>query len=210
MISQNARPYDLLKRVLDVLSAILLLIITSPLMLVSAMLVLNDLGRPVLFRQARAGQGGHRFTLLKFRSMRPATESEGSDSDADRLTAVGRLLRATSLDELPSLVNVIRGDMSIVGPRPLLLEYLPRYSAQQARRHEVRPGITGLAQVSGRNNVAWDDRLAADVEYVDKRSLRLDAWILARTARTVLVREGISADGHATSPEFLGSEGGPA
>jgi lipopolysaccharide/colanic/teichoic acid biosynthesis glycosyltransferase len=137
--------------------------------------------------------------------MVPIDAAAGRVEDASRMTGLGRFLRATSLDELPTLLNVIRGDMSLVGPRPLLTAYLPRYSAAQARRHEVRPGLTGLAQVSGRNAVGWDERLALDVEYVDTRTMRLDLAILIRTVRAVLRRDGISAEGEATMPEFLGS-----
>jgi lipopolysaccharide/colanic/teichoic acid biosynthesis glycosyltransferase len=195
------RPYDVVKRGLDIVAAVVALVVGSPVLAVVAVLVARRLGRPVLFRQPRPGRDGRVFTLLKFRTMRenpPGRELP----DEERLTAFGRALRSTSLDELPSFVNVLRGDMSIVGPRPLLVSYLSRYTPEQARRHEVRPGITGLAQVSGRNTVEWERRFDLDVEYVDRRSLRLDAWILVRTVRTALGRSGISADGHATMPEF--------
>ncbi|WP_431245443.1 sugar transferase [Leifsonia xyli] len=195
------RPYDAVKRVLDVVTAVLVLVVGSPVFGVVALLVARNLGRPVLFAQPRPGRDGRVFTLLKFRTMRsnpPGVELP----DEERLTRFGRVLRSTSLDELPSFVNVLRGQMSVVGPRPLLVSYLERYTPEQARRHEVRPGITGLAQVSGRNTVEWARRFDLDVEYVDRRSLRLDASILLRTVRAALVREGISAEGHATMPEF--------
>lgn len=207
MTSARPQPYDAVKRVLDVLAAAVLLVLTAPVQLGVALAVAAKLGRPVLFRQPRPGRHGRVFTLVKFRSMRDADPATGLVSDADRLTSFGRALRATSADELPTLVNVLRGDMSIVGPRPLLVAYLERYSHEQSRRHEVRPGVTGLAQVSGRNTIGWDDKLRLDVEYVDRRSFRLDAVILWRTLTSVLRRDGISAEGHATAPEFLGSAG---
>ncbi|MEU4380860.1 sugar transferase [Micromonospora echinofusca] len=193
------------KRVLDVTVAIALLVLTAPVLAVVAALVAVGLGRPVLFRQCRAGRHGLPFELVKFRTMRPMDARRGLVTDAERLTPLGRWLRATSLDELPTLWNVLRGDMSLVGPRPLLPEYLTRYSPTQARRHEVRPGVTGLAQVRGRNSLSWEDKLELDVTYVDTRNLRLDLAILGATVRTVLRREGISANGSATAPEFLGS-----
>ncbi|MBY0277517.1 sugar transferase, partial [Candidatus Binatia bacterium] len=157
-------------------------------------------GGPVLFRQRRPGRGGAPFTLVKFRTMRA-----GDAPDAERLTRVGRIVRALSLDELPQLWNVVRGDMSLVGPRPLLPQYLERYTPRQMRRHEVPPGITGLAQVAGRNALTWEERFELDVWYVEHRSLALDARIVLRTIAAVLGRRGVSADGHATMPEFLGS-----
>ena len=193
------------KRVLDVAVAAPMLVLTAPVQAAVAVAVATRLGRPVLFRQQRPGRDGRPFTILKFRTMLPVDAAGGRVDDASRMTGLGRFLRATSLDELPTLVNVLRGDMSLVGPRPLLTAYLPRYSATQARRHEVRPGLTGLAQVSGRNAVGWDERLALDVEYVDTRTMWLDLSILLRTVRAVLRREGISAEGEATMPEFLGS-----
>ncbi|MEU4441049.1 sugar transferase [Micromonospora chalcea] len=196
---------DRSKRFLDVLAAVVLLAVTAPVLATVAVLVAVRLGRPVLFRQRRAGRHGALFEVVKFRTMREPDHRRGLVSDADRLTPFGRRLRATSLDELPTLWNVLRGDMSLVGPRPLLPEYLGRYTPAQARRHEVRPGVTGLAQVSGRNELSWEDKFALDVEYVDNRSLRLDLAILAATVRTVLRREGISAAGSATAPEFLGT-----
>jgi lipopolysaccharide/colanic/teichoic acid biosynthesis glycosyltransferase len=170
-------------------------------------LVRRKLGSPVLFSQVRPGLHGKPFTMVKFRTM---TDERGPDGvllpDAKRLTDFGRFLRASSLDELPELWNVLRGDMSLVGPRPLLMEYLPLYTPEQARRHEVRPGITGWAQVNGRNAISWADKFALDVWYVDHSSLWLDVKILWRTVRKVLVRDGISAAGEATMSKFTGSE----
>jgi lipopolysaccharide/colanic/teichoic acid biosynthesis glycosyltransferase len=193
------------KRALDLAVAGPLLLVTAPLQAAVAAAVAARMGRPVLFRQQRPGLGGRPFTMVKFRTMRAVDPEAGFVSDGSRMTGLGRFLRATSLDELPTLFNVVRGDMSLVGPRPLLMAYLPRYSPSQARRHSVRPGLTGLAQVSGRNALGWDERLALDVEYVDTRSLRLDLTILGRTVWIVLRRKGIAAEGEATMPEFLGS-----
>jgi lipopolysaccharide/colanic/teichoic acid biosynthesis glycosyltransferase len=191
------------KRAFDVCAAAVGLVVLAPVMAVVAGTVAVGLGRPVLFRQARAGLGGRRFELVKFRTMRPP--APGRVSDADRLTPLGQFLRSTSLDELPSLWNVVRGDLSLVGPRPLPVRYLARYTRQQARRHEVRPGITGLAQVRGRNRLSWEEKFTVDVEYVDRRDFLFDLRILARTARVVLRRDGISADGEATAAEFRGA-----
>ncbi|MGC1214952.1 MAG: sugar transferase [Micromonospora sp.] len=196
-------PYDRPKQLLDVVVAGLALVVLSPVLLAVAVLVAVGLGRPVLFRQTRPGLHGRLFELRKFRTMKPM--GPGLVSDGDRLTGLGRWLRATSLDELPTLWNVLRGDMSLVGPRPLLVRYLDRYTPEQARRHEVRPGVTGLAQVRGRNSLSWEEKFAYDVRYVDTRCLRLDLRILAETVVRVLRREGVSADCHATAPEFLGS-----
>ncbi|MEU5908106.1 sugar transferase [Micromonospora sp. NPDC047467] len=193
------------KRVIDVVVAAVALILVTPVLIVGAALVAVGLGRPVLFRQCRAGLHGQPFELVKFRTMRPPDLSLGLLGDRDRLTPLGRWLRATSLDELPTLWNVLRGDMSLVGPRPLLPEYLDRYSPHQARRHEVRPGVTGLAQVRGRNSLSWEEKLDFDVRYVDSHNLWVDLTILAATVRTVLRREGISAAGSVTAPEFLGT-----
>ncbi len=187
---------------LDIVGAAVGLIVLAPVMLIVGACVAVKLGRPVIFAQQRPGRDGRIFTLYKFRSMRPVDHARGVIDDEQRLTRFGRILRASSLDELPSLWNVLRGDMSFVGPRPLLVEYLGRYSPEQARRHEVRPGITGLAQVSGRNTVDWSDRFELDVEYVNRRSLALDARVFAATLRSVVVREGISAEGHATMRKF--------
>ncbi|WP_052437031.1 sugar transferase [Georgenia sp. SUBG003] len=189
---------------MDVGVAALALAAAAPVMAVVAVLVRRDLGSPVLFRQERPGRGGEVFTLVKFRSMRDAAETPGDD-DAARLTRFGTALRATSLDELPTLWNVLRGDMSLVGPRPLRTHYLPLYSPRQARRHEVRPGVTGLAQVSGRNSLDWDERLELDVRYVETRSFWLDLRLLARTAAVVLSGTGTAPDGAAIMPSFTGS-----
>lgn len=195
------------KRLLDLALTVPALVITAPLMGVLAGLVRLRLGAPILFRQQRPGRGGTPFTILKFRTMTDRRDAEGRLlPDAERLPRLGRLLRATSLDELPELWNVVRGEMSLVGPRPLLMEYLGRYSPEQARRHEVRPGITGWAQVNGRNAASWEERLAMDVWYVDHVSLALDVKILLRTLASVLRREGISAEGHATMPVFKGDD----
>lgn len=181
------------------------LVALSPLIAAVAAMVAVKLGRPVLFRQRRPGLGGKPFEILKFRTMTDARAADGSLlPDHERLPPFGRWLRATSLDELPELWNVVRGDMSLVGPRPLLMQYLERYSPSQARRHEVRPGLTGWAQINGRNAIGWDEKLALDVWYVDNRSLRLDLKILAATLLAVAGRRGIAADGFATMPEFTG------
>lgn len=201
------RPYDVLKRALDILGAALALIVLSPVIAVVAVLVAVKLGRPVLFRQQRPGKDGRIFTLYKFRSMCSVDVAREMVTDEQRLTRFGTLLRSTSLDELPSLWNVLRGDMSVVGPRPLLVEYLPRYTPEQARRHEVRPGITGLAQVSGRNALSWEEKFALDVRYVDRRSFVVDARILWATLGSVFGREGINHDGHATMMKFEGEQG---
>jgi lipopolysaccharide/colanic/teichoic acid biosynthesis glycosyltransferase len=194
------------KRLLDLALAVPGLVVLSPVLGVTALLVRLRLGTPVLFRQERPGLHGRPFQLLKFRTMRDAVDARGEPlPDEQRLTAFGRRLRSTSLDELPTLWNVVRGDMSLVGPRPLLMEYLPRYSAEQARRHAVRPGITGWAQVNGRNAIGWDEKFRLDVWYVDHRSLALDLRILWMTMRKVFVREGISQAGHVTMEKFRGN-----
>lgn len=191
---------------MDLVGAAAGLVVAAPVLAVVAALVAWRLGRPVLFRQARPGLHGKLFGLVKLRTM---TDDRGPDgellADEQRLTPLGQRLRSSSLDELPELFNVLAGDMSLVGPRPLLPEYLPLYSPEQARRHEVRPGLTGWAQVNGRNAASWEDRLAMDVWYVDHRSLWLDLRILARTVRDVLARRGVTAEGHATMPRFRGS-----
>jgi lipopolysaccharide/colanic/teichoic acid biosynthesis glycosyltransferase len=195
------------KRLFDLVVAASLLLLAAPLTLLVALVVLVTLGRPVCFRQRRPGLHGVLFTILKFRTMREGLDQAGRPlPDERRLTRIGAVLRRASLDELPTLWNVVRGDMSLVGPRPLLPEYLDRYSPQQARRHEVRPGITGLAQVSGRNALNWDDRLALDVKYVENLSFRLDMTILLKTVLVVLSFGGISQPGHATVEEFMGSQ----
>ncbi|MGY2083167.1 sugar transferase [Blastococcus sp. SYSU DS0539] len=198
------------KRAVDVLVAGAGLLVTAPVMAAVAVAVRRDLGSPVLFRQVRPGLDGRPFELVKFRTMRTLGDSDGVDTDAERLTPFGRRLRSTSLDELPTLWNVLRGDMSLVGPRPLLMEYLDRYTPEQFRRHEVRPGVTGLAQVRGRNALTWEEKFAADVEYVDHLSPALDARILLATLVTVLRRQGISAPGMATMALFTGSDPAPA
>lgn len=201
-----------MKRLFDIVLSVLLLVLLSPLMLVVALLVLLLIGTPIFFRQERPGLHGRPFTLTKFRTMTDATGPDGERlSDAERLTSFGKFLRASSLDELPELWNVAVGDMSLVGPRPLLMQYLPLYSAEQRRRHDVRPGITGWAQINGRNALTWPEKFALDVWYVDHLSLWLDLKILFLTVRQVLVRDGISAAGEATMPPFLGDNAsGPA
>jgi sugar transferase EpsL len=196
-----------IKRVLDCLLALAGLAILWPVLLVVALLIYVRMGPPVLFTQQRPGLYGRPFTLYKFRTMRDTRAADGRLlPDADRLTAFGRFLRSTSLDELPELLNVLKGDMSLVGPRPLLMAYLDRYTPHQARRHEVRPGITGWAQVNGRNALSWEDRFDLDVWYVEHCSLWLDLKILALTIWKVLKREGISQNGEATMSEFVGSQ----
>jgi lipopolysaccharide/colanic/teichoic acid biosynthesis glycosyltransferase len=194
------------KPLLDRTAAAAGLVVLSPVLGAVALLVRTKLGGPVLFRQTRPGLGGEPFEMVKFRTM---TDARGPDGallpDAQRLTPLGRFLRGSSLDELPELWNVLKGDMSLVGPRPLLMRYLDRYTPEQTRRHEVRPGITGLAQVYGRNAIGWDEKLAYDVSYVDRISLSLDLRILLRTVFQVVRRDGISAESHATMPEFTGS-----
>lgn len=183
-------------------------IVLLPVALVVALLVLCRLGPPVLFVQERTGLHGRPFRLVKFRTMRvPAPGEDPLASDAARMTRIGRFLRSTSLDELPSLWNVLRGDMALVGPRPLLPEYLPRYTPEQMRRHEVRPGITGWAQVNGRNAIPWEEKFRLDVWYVDHRSLALDCRILRRTIAQVVRREGVTMPGSPTAPPFMGSRG---
>jgi lipopolysaccharide/colanic/teichoic acid biosynthesis glycosyltransferase len=200
----------LVKRAIDVVGAGVGLTLGAPIMACVSVAIARDLGRPVLFRQVRPGRAGVPFRLVKFRTMRDATDRDGRPlPDHERLTRFGRWLRASSLDELPELWNVLRGDMSLVGPRPLLMQYLGRYSPEQARRHEVRPGLTGWAQIHGRNAVAWDERLALDVWYVQHWSLALDVRILLRTIAAVLRKEGISAPGEATMSEFMGSAPAP-
>ncbi|WP_246636762.1 sugar transferase [Actinoplanes hulinensis] len=201
----KARFTDMAQRAIDIGVSATALVVTAPVMAGVAAAVAANLGRPVLFRQQRPGLHGRPFTLVKFRTMRDVDERRGLVTDADRLTGLGRALRSTSLDELPTLWNVLRGDMSLVGPRPLLMQYLDLYSPDQARRHLVRPGVTGLAQVSGRNLLDWEERLALDVWYVDHRSLALNAKICLRTVLTLFRREGISAPGEATMPLFTGS-----
>lgn len=197
---------DVAKRLFDIVAAALTLVVLSPVLAVLTLLVWWRLGRPILHIEMRPGLDAALFRIYKFRTMRNDRDLNGTLlPDEARLTRFGRFLRAASLDEFPEFWNVLRGDMSIVGPRPLLEKYIPLYSVAQARRHEVRPGITGLAQVSGRNNLDWQRRLELDVWYVDNRSLWLDVKILAKTIRQVLARDGISQEGHATKEPFLGT-----
>ncbi|MBA3657476.1 MAG: sugar transferase [Gemmatimonadaceae bacterium] len=193
-----------MKRLTDVGLAALILIVFSPIIACVAIAVRVRLGSPVMFRHVRPGKDGELFTLLKFRTMSQASVT-GDDSDEARMTGLGRFLRSTSLDELPELVNVLRGDMSLVGPRPLLPEYLPLYSLDQRRRHSVRPGLTGWAQVNGRNAITWKQKFDYDIWYVDNQSIALDFKILALTLRKVFSREGITADGHVTIERFGGN-----
>jgi len=193
-----------MKRLFDLVMASIALIILAPAIALIGLAVWRAMGAPVLFRQTRPGLHGRSFEMIKFRTMRPPRSGE-PDNDAARLTAFGRWLRATSLDELPELWNVVRGEMSLVGPRPLLTDYLPLYSPEQARRHDVRPGITGWAQVNGRNAISWDQKLALDTWYVDNRSFWLDLKIIARTVAKVLRRDGISGEGVETMTRFEGS-----
>ena len=195
----------MIKRACDIVASAVGLAVLSPLLLVVALLVRLKLGAPVLFRQERPGVGGRPFQMFKFRTMTGARDSSGALlPDGERLTAFGHFLRSTSLDELPELINVLKGEMSVVGPRPLLMQYLSRYTPEQMRRHEVRPGITGWAQINGRNGLSWEQKFTLDVWYVDNRSLRLDLKIIALTVWKILKREGISQPGQATMEEFLG------
>lgn len=195
-----------LKRLVDLVGAIMGLIVFSPILAIVAVLIRAQLGAPILFRQQRPGLNGEPFWMVKFRTMRSDTTGDGrSLDDSERMTPLGTVLRAWSIDELPELWNVFRGEMSLVGPRPLLMEYLPLYTPEQARRHEVRPGLTGLAQVSGRNSLTWREKFTLDVKYVDDRSMRMDMNIIMMTIIKVFRREAISASGHATMPAFTGS-----
>jgi lipopolysaccharide/colanic/teichoic acid biosynthesis glycosyltransferase len=196
-----------MKRVFDLSVAAAAVVLLAPLVLAVAVAVRLCLGKPVWFVQERPGRHGVPFRMIKFRTMRDALDANGRPlPDGERLTRLGRFLRAASLDELPELWNVLRGDMSLVGPRPLLMEYLPLYSAEQARRHEVKPGITGWAQMNGRNALSWEEKFRLDVWYVDHASLWLDLKIIALTLWKTVRRDGISQSGHATMPDFLGSE----
>lgn len=195
-----------MKRFMDVLVSCVALAVLWPVLLLVALVIRVAMGSPVFFVQARPGLGGRPFNLVKFRTMRNARSSDGSPlPDSQRLGRLGRVLRSTSLDELPELINVLRGEMSLVGPRPLLIEYLPLYSPQQARRHEVLPGITGWAQVNGRNAISWEEKFAFDIWYVDNRNIWLDCRILLLTVVRVFTRHGISAKGEATASAFGGS-----
>jgi lipopolysaccharide/colanic/teichoic acid biosynthesis glycosyltransferase len=195
-----------MKRLLDLVGSGICLLLLSSVMVAVALLIWREMGAPVLFRQTRPGRHGRPFEMIKFRTMSDAIDSDGRYlPDAERLTKLGRLLRSSSLDELPGLWNVLKGEMSLVGPRPLLMEYLSLYSVEQARRHEVHPGITGWAQVNGRNAISWEEKLALDVWYVDNRSIWLDLKIIMLTIHKALKREGISAEGEATMPKFTGN-----
>lgn len=198
-----SRPYDRVKRGFDVVVAAVALVVLAPVQLVIAVLVLIKHGWPVLFTQPRPGKDGKIFNLYKFRSMRKPDATHVTDEQ--RLTSFGKKLRSTSLDELPSLINVIKGDMSLVGPRPLLADYLPLYTPEQARRHEVRPGVTGLAQTQGRNTLTWEEKFAYDVKYVDNRSFLLDLKILIDTVGKTVKRDGINAGEGVTMPRFTGT-----
>lgn len=196
------------KRAVDLALGVPALVLSLPVQAVVALAVRRRLGSPVLFRQERPGLRGVPFTMVKFRTMVDVDPERGLVTDEQRLTPFGAFLRSTSLDELPALVHVVRGQMSLVGPRPLLVRYLDRYTPEQARRHEVRPGLTGLAQVSGRNATTWERRLSLDIEYVQTRSLSLDLRIIGRTIAAVLVRHGVSGEGTATMTEFMGTTDG--
>ncbi len=197
----------MVKWLFDVIVSTIGLILLSPLLVLLFILVRFKMGSPVLFRQIRPGKDAKPFEIIKFRSMKDDYDSNGQPlSDAQRITSFGRMLRSTSLDELPALWNVLKGDMSLVGPRPLLMEYLPLYSPKQARRHEVRPGITGWAQVNGRNSLSWEEKFKLDLWYVDNRTFLLDLKIIALTVKKVMKRDGIAADGQATMTKFKGSK----
>lgn len=196
----------MLKRLIDITASGAALVILSPVLAVTAYKIKQKLGSPVLFKQTRPGLDGRPFEMIKFRTMKDATDKDGNLlPDSERLTPFGQKLRSTSIDELPELWNVLKGDMSLVGPRPLLMEYLPLYNSEQARRHNVRPGVTGYAQVNGRNAISWEQKLALDTWYVDNQSLWLDFKILAKTVKQVLIKDGISAEGEATMSKFTGS-----
>ncbi|CAK2050163.1 Uncharacterized sugar transferase EpsL [Vibrio crassostreae] len=196
-----------MKRLFDFLTSLIALILLSPVIALVAWKIRKNLGSPVLFRQTRPGLNGKPFEMVKFRSMKDSVDANGKQlPDDERMTPFGDKLRSSSLDELPGLWNVLKGDMSLVGPRPLLVQYLPLYNEEQARRHDVRPGITGWAQINGRNAISWEDKFELDVWYVDNRSLWLDIKILFLTVKKVFVKEGISADGHVTIEPFAGSQ----
>lgn len=196
----------MLKRAFDIATSASALVVLSPVLAITAYKVKKELGSPVLFRQTRPGLHGKPFEMIKFRTMKDATDKEGNAlPDSERLTEFGKKLRASSLDELPELWNVLKGDMSLVGPRPLLMEYLPLYNAEQAKRHNVRPGVTGYAQVNGRNSLSWEDKFKLDTWYVEHQSFLLDMKILLKTVKKVIIKDGISAEGEATMTKFTGS-----
>lgn len=196
----------MLKRAFDIVASASALVVLSPVLAITAHKVKKELGLPVLFRQTRPGLHGKPFEMIKFRTMKDATDKEGNAlPDSERLTDFGKKLRASSLDELPELWNVLKGDMSLVGPRPLLMEYLPLYNAEQAKRHNVRPGVTGYAQVNGRNSLSWEDKFKLDTWYVEHQSFWLDMKILLKTVKKVIIKDGISAEGEATMTKFTGS-----
>lgn len=198
--------YKYIKRILDIISSLLAIIILSPLLAVTAVLVKTKLGSPVLFKQERPGKDEKIFTLMKFRTMTDERDENGELlPDEVRLTKFGKFLRSTSIDELPELFNILKGDMSVIGPRPLLVEYIPRYNEHQHRRHEVRPGLSGWAQVNGRNTVSWEDKFDMDVHYVDNYSFTMDVKILFMTVLNVLKKEGISSETSATMEVFMGT-----
>lgn len=200
--------YKYIKRILDIISSLLAIIILSPLLAVTAVLVKTKLGSPVLFRQERPGKDEKIFTLMKFRTMTDERDENGELlPDEVRLTKFGKFLRSTSIDELPELFNILKGDMSVIGPRPLLVEYIPRYNEHQHRRHEVRPGLSGWAQVNGRNSISWEEKFELDVEYVDNYSFAMDVKILFMTVLNVLKKEGISSETSATMEVFMGTPG---
>lgn len=195
-----------MKRIVDILVSFFGIVLLTPIFLLVAFLIRKNLGSPVIFSQIRPGIDGKPFKMYKFRSMKNAIDTSGNPlPDAERLTPFGQKLRSTSLDELPELWNVLKGDMSLVGPRPLLMEYLPLYDKEQYRRHEMRPGITGWAQINGRNAISWEDKFKLDVWYVDNQSLKLDLKILLLTIKKVFIKEGISSSGEVTTSKFTGS-----
>ena len=197
----------MLKRAFDIAASTSALVVLSPVLAITAYKVKKELGSPVLFRQTRPGLHGKPFEMIKFRTMKDATDKEGNAlPDSERLTEFGKKLRASSLDELPELWNVLKGDMSLVGPRPLLMEYLPLYSAEQAKRHNVRPGVTGYAQVNGRNSLSWEDKFKLDTWYVEHQSFLLDMKILLKTVKKVLIKDGINEAGEATMSKFMGAQ----
>ena len=196
----------MLKRAFDIAASASALVVLSPVLAITAYKVKKELGSPVLFRQTRPGLYGRPFEMIKFRTMKDVTDEEGNAlPDSERLTDFGKKLRASSLDELPELWNVLKGDMSLVGPRPLLMEYLPLYNAEQAKRHNVRPGVTGYAQVNGRNSLSWEDKFKLDTWYVEHQSFLLDLKILLKTVKKVIIKDGISAEGEATMTKFTGT-----